>query len=483
MTGRSTSMLVAVSLSVLALTGCGGGGATDAVDDDVPLPQPAPQPQPQPQPGDPALDQQLAPLLANANAAPLPAPPPENAALVELGRALFFDKELSGNRNISCSTCHDTVAGTSDGLSVSIGEGGGGRAEDRQLAGGSLIPRNAPALWNLGGPNTNRMFWDSRVTRNNDGNLNTPEPALNGPNPAAGAVAQQLGSALAAQAMFPPTSATEMRGTPGENEIADAADNLEIWARLTDRLVGTNNGTVGGIAGYQTMFSTAYPGVNDVDDFNFGHAANALAAFQRSAFQATDSPYDRYLRGDTTAMTDDQKRGAILFFGQAGCARCHGGPRLSNNNHHALAIPQVGPGRDFPFEDTGRAAITGNTNDLYEFRTPQLRNVAMTGPWFHDGAYTTLDAVVRHYDNPVANLFNYDPTQLTLLMQPTVDLNGGRNQARADALANQLRRPNPLSDLDVQRLVAFLNALTDIGSLDLASEVPASVPSGLPVGD
>jgi cytochrome c peroxidase len=482
--------LVVLALHVLALGAClalsACGGAAGAATNDTAgagggAPTPVVNP---PTPGDPALDATLAPLLARADARPLLPLVPESGALVALGRALFFDKVLSGNRNISCATCHHPAAATGDALSVSIGEGGFGTGAARQLGAGTLIPRNAPPLFSLGARGADALFWDGRVridpaTRV----LQTPEPALNGPRPAAAALAAELTTALAAQACFPVTSDAEMRGQPGDNEIADAADNLEVWRRLMARLVGTAGGTVGGIPEYRALFAAAYPGVGSFDDLTFGHAARAIAAYEAFTFTGADTPYDRYLQGETAALTDTEKRGAILFFGRAGCARCHGGPQLSDFRFHGVAVPQVGPGKDFAFEDTGRALVTGNPADRYQFRTPPLRGVALSGPWMHDGAYTSLAEVVRHYIDPVRSLFAYDATQLAPLLRPTVDRDAGRNQARANALAVQLVGGVRLSPADVDDLVAFLGALTDPASRDLLSEVPLSVPSGLPVAD
>ncbi len=477
-------ILSLIAALALALAGC--GGSAPAADTTVnPVVDPVPPADPPPTAGPEAIDVQLLALLDRANVVTPPAPPAQPQALVDLGRALFFDKVLSGNRNISCATCHHPAGASGDALSVSIGEGGTGTAAARQLASGHLVARNAPPLFNRGLPNVRNMFWDSRVSRAGPGAgiLNTPEPALNGPNPAAAEIAAQLTTALAAQAIFPPTSAAEMRGEPGENDLADAPDNLTVWRRIMARLVGTRNGTEGGIAAYRSLFQQAYPQVVDFDALNIGHAARAIAAYEDQTYRALDAPLDDYVAGDLGALSDQAKRGGVIFYTRGTCVRCHGGPLLTDARHHVLAVPQVGPGADFPFEDTGRGAVTGDPDDDYAFRTPSLRNVALTGPWMHDGAYTTLTATVAHYRNPAGAAQNYDVNQLVPLLRATFDVDPTRNQARADALSGILRPAPRLSPGDVQDLVAFLGALTDPASVDLSSEVPASVPSGLPVGD
>jgi cytochrome c peroxidase len=248
------------------------------------------------------------------------------------------------------------------------------------------------------------------------------------------------------------------------------------------RLVGTHNGTVGGIPAYRALFQAAYPDVVDFDQLNIGHVGRALAAFEDASFRALQSPFDAWLAGDLGAMTDQAKRGALLFHTRAGCFRCHGGPLQTDNQHHAIAIPQLGPGIEADGDDLGRFDQTGNPDDRYAFRTPSLRNTELTGPWMHDGAFTTLAAAVRHYVDPVGDLRTYDATQLSPLLQPLVDGDPPRVQARADALDGRLRPPPRLDAGDVDDLLAFLHALTDPASLDLSGVAPASVPSGLPVG-
>src|SRR5438270_6382017 len=140
-----------------------------------------------------------------------------------------------------------------------MGEGVSGDGSARTIAnGGRIIVRNAQSFWNVGLDGMDTMFWDGRVHRNTiTGELRTPELLLDGPSPSRPNIAAQLTSALAAQAMFPVVTAEEMRGQPGTNEIANAVTNEDAWSALMARLVGTQNGTVGGIAAYRTLFSAA----------------------------------------------------------------------------------------------------------------------------------------------------------------------------------------------------------------------------------
>ncbi len=468
-----TACALFLTLTLVVLAGCGAadGDRLVLVDD----------------PAGVLLDDEVMTALNAAGVTALLAPAAEDPALVELGQALFFDKLLSGNENISCATCHHPVAGTGDALPVSLGEGGIGLGANREQAASALIPRNAPHLFNGGVPGVDAMFWDSRVTRNaSTGELDTPEPGLNGAAPTLLDHAAPLTSALAAQAMFPVTSREEMRGQiDGGNadDLRDAATNADVWSALMARIVGTSDGTVGGFDGYRALFDAAYPSITNYDDLTFGHAARAIAAFERETWTALDSPFDRFLGGDASAMSDSAKRGAKLFFGAASCSTCHNGPFLSDFQHHAVCVPQVGPGKNAPSEDLGLSLETGDSADDYKFRTPTLRNVALTAPYMHDGAFMTLEEVVRHHLDPQASLAAYDGSLLPDLFAATLDTDAGRNAARAAALSPLHPTSVVLTDDEFDDLMAFLHALTDPSSVSLLDEVPDEVPSGLPVKD
>lgn len=421
-------------------------------------------------------DVRLQELMAQANVRPPTNPPAPSAELVKLGEALFWDPELSGNRDISCATCHHANKATGDNLSLSIGTGGEGLGETRVRFGErrELIPRNAQPLFNLAYKEWEVLFWDGRVSGTAATGFNTP---------ASDRLPQGLDNLLAAQAMFPVTSRDEMRGLRGDkdifgntNELANLVDYAArpIWKALMKRLLA--------IPGYVELFNAAYPDV-PVEQLGFQHAANALAAYENVIFTFEDSPFDRYIRGDLSALSAEAKRGALLFYGEAGCASCHTGGLLTDQQFHNLAVPQIGDGkgREQPF-DLGRARETGNDCDRYAFRTPPLRNVAITGPWMHDGAFVTLEATIRHHLNPAEGLLNYDPAQLSVLVQ---DKCQNQPETLAAILASRsaiATEQVQLSDVEMRDLLAFLDALTAPSALDMSDTIPASVPSGLPVG-
>lgn len=207
------------------------------------------------------------------------------------------------------------------------------------------------------------------------------------------------------------------------------------------------------------------------------------------AFRADRSPFDAYLRGDGEALTAAQVRGMDLFYGAAGCSGCHAGKFQTDHKYHAIAMPQIGPGHDERFlgEDVGRQEKTLKAADRYKFRTPSLRNVELTAPYGHDGAFDSLEAVVRHHLDPVASLESYDIGQAFLPPREdldALDLTQHNTPAvrAAIAAANELQ-PTALSDTEVSDLLAFLRALTDPTSRDMRRLIPRDVPSGLVVYD
>ena len=428
---------------------------------------------PDPPPPPVSLDAELRRSLQQWGIVPVGPMLPENTAVVELGRALVFDKILSGNRDISCSTCHLPSTGMTDGLSLAIGTGGTGIGASRQLGTGrQFVPRGAPSLLNTG-LGLFYVFWDGRLSGFRSGPFQTPEDVL---------LPGGLPHILAAQAMFPVLNRREMRGEKGDldvfgnaNELAqfDDGQNTQIWQAAMARLLA--------IPAYVTMFNAAFPGV-PTSQLRFQHAAIAIAAFQRQLVMRTDSPFDRYLSRNDAAMTTEQKRGALLFFGRAQCSSCHNGPFLGGSGFANVGVPQVGPGvgAGAPL-DLGRGALVNNEFYRFAFRVVPLRNVELTAPYFHSGAYPTLDAVVRHYNDIPTALRTYDVSQLAPELRgmyhgdpATVDDILSRVDGR---LAGGLH----LSEVEIGQLVAFLKSLTDPAARDLRALIPATVPSGLPV--
>jgi cytochrome c peroxidase len=400
---------------------------------------------------------------------------------VELGRLLFFDKLLSGNRNISCATCHHSITDTGDGLSLPVGEGGRGLGVTRDTGSDAdaiheRVPRNAPPVFNLGAREFRRMFHDGRVEVD-------PSQPSGFRSPAGDNLPLGLDHVLAAQAMFPVTSATEMAGQGNENELSQAAalgDLPLLWERLAQRLRANDT--------YVDLFIQAFPDINAGADITYVHAANAIGAFEAFAWRADRSPFDQFLRGDRQAMSARARKGMHLFYGKAGCADCHSGPFLTDHEFHSVCMPQIGPGKgDGPsgHEDFGRERVTGEEADRFKFRTPSLRNVALTGPWGHTGAFNTLRDMVRHQLDTVSSMQSYDKNQVVLpyredLAEIDFQVLNDPDLVADIVEANELA-PKQLTQREFELLMDFLYALTDNRSLDLRSDTPMVVPSGLPL--
>lgn len=444
---------------------------------------------------DSEIDAQLALLLAEAGITPLDLGPTPDPAKVKLGEALFFDPILSGNQDISCATCHHPTLNTGDGLALSVGTGGKGLGLSREMgAGRQFVPRHATEIYNRGSPEWQTMFWDGRISLLEDKEEGLSEGATVGDfeSPARVMLPAGLENILAIQAMFPVTSRDEMRGEEGDltvlgepNEVAMTADAYLplVWEQLMSRLMA--------IPAYQTLFAEAYPEASP-ETLGFQHAANALAAFQIDAFSFDDSPWDRYLAGEQQALSPEAKEGALLFYGKADCVRCHSGSLMTDQQYHNLGVPQFGPGKrknegDLVPQgeaglDLGRFLQTKEPADAFAFRTPPLRNVTLTGPWFHNGAYSSLEGVIRHHTEPAKALRSYDLSQLDARLAET-------HQGSEMMIERILQTLDPtvesmaLSDDEIQQLLAFLAALSSPSAQDLATTIPSRVPSGLPLDD
>lgn len=398
-----------------------------------------------------------------------------------LGQALFYDPILSGNRNISCATCHHPRFGTSDGLSLGIGEGGIGLGPDRRADPENppeqRIPRNSPALFNLGAHEFTVLFHDGRIeadpTRKSGVRTPLDEDMMTG-----------FSSVLSAQTMFPVLSQDEMAGHVRENDVAQAARQGRItgpggaWDLIADR--------VAGLPAYRDQFEATYPEIAAGRAIAFTDISNAIAAFMAFEWRSDDSPFDAALRQET-ALTGPAADGMALFYGEAGCSACHSGPFQTDHSFHAMAVAQIGPGKAARFEsharDDGRFRVTGKSEDAYRFRTPSLRNIRLTGPYGHSGAYGDLTAFVAAHADPVSAAGRYDRAQAQLPDLPGASdwrvLDDPAELALIAAAADA--RAVDLSAGQVDAITAFLDSLTGAAALTGRLGIPATVPSGLPV--
>lgn len=319
---------------------------------------------------------------------------PRTDELAVLGEHLFSSQELSGARDISCSTCHIEDAGFADNLPMAIGVGGVGEGLARLEYGkGAIVARNAFTLLGRGHQKFTTFFWDGKIDV--DGNQIF--------SPFGDQLAEGFDSALAVASILPLTERDEFLGETGilaENDLQrKVGDSLyqtrfkKLDTALRDRLKDSSDvSNALSQAGYQSS------------DLNLVLIGNALAQFIRRDFSCTSSPWEKFLSGETAALTEQQKEGAVLFFGKARCASCHTPPLFSDFRYYNLAIPQGNLGPHSRARDLGRAGVTNRAPDRYHFRTPPLISVRNTAPYGHNGAFRDLKSVIKHHANPVASI-------------------------------------------------------------------------------
>ncbi len=303
---------------------------------------------------------------------PDPAANPTSPAKVALGRLLFWDPVLSGDRNVACATCHDPDLAYTDGMQTPVGLTKNSMTILDTAWNGLIAMRPTPRAEDA------PMFWDNRA--------HSLEEQARGPITTA---AEMMGSSYTATTIFP-----------------------ELIARLS------------AIPEYGALFTAAF-GPGAITDAKI---VAAIAAFERTLTTPASS-YDRFVNGDTTALSAQAQRGLEIFKAN-GCVNCHSGPMFSDFELHDLGVP----------DPAGRGL----------FRTASLRNITLTAPYMHNGVFPGFQQVFGFYRNAGQNA--RDP---------------------------KLRGVTPPAPQQAPDFIAFLTALSD-GPFDRS--IPASVPSGLPPG-
>ena len=236
-----------------------------------------------------------------------------------------------------------------------------------------------------------RLFFDPRLSK--DGSVSCaschiPSHGFADPNPISPGIGGRRGARHAP---------TVLNRLFSQEQFWDGrAADLEAQAHLPlinpDEMGMTSHeevvANVRAVPGYAPLFADVY-GDPRVD---MPRIAQAIAAYERTVLTG-DSPYDRYVAGDHGALRDDQVRGLTVFLGRGRCVTCHVGFNFSDENYR-----NIGVGMDAPAPDLGRYAVTRRDEDRGAFKTPTLRNVALTAPYMHDGSEPTLEAVVELYD-------------------------------------------------------------------------------------
>jgi cytochrome c peroxidase len=416
---------------------------------------------------DPAVVRAVRELVVQRGLIGLSSPAQVRPQLARLGQLLAFDPILSGNRNISCMTCHLPGFGTGDGRALSVGEGGAGAGPARTHPQGVFIPRNAPPLFNLA--SMKQLFWDGRVELDASGALKTPAGSHLTPEMRR---VFEFGP-LSALALFPVTNRAEMRGQVSSgNELAAIPDEnfTAIWQALMERL--------GALPDYRALFEAAYPGER-FSDMTFAHASNAIGAFAVDQLSFTDTPWDRFLAGDDLALTKKQLDGAETFL-SIRCSLCHNGATFSDDQFHNVAVAQIGPGQGDGTagrDDFGRMRVTGNPADRYRFRTTPLRNVELTAPYGHDGAIGSLRGFIEHYSESHLKLLNFDPNTLEPALRTALVPNAAAILEQRDPILDGVVLPDEIVD----KLMDYMGALSDDRARNLSVIIPPRVPSKLPM--
>ena len=269
---------------------------------------------------------------------PVPADNPMSASKVELGRRLFYDIRLSGPGYMSCATCHQQNRGFADDKRVPIG------------ITGEHHHRNSMGLSNVAYFKT--LTWANSLERHLEVQLRRP---LFGTKP------------------------VEMGALGHEQAIVDLLSSNSVYRRL---------------------FEESFPETDGQIDFT--GIGKAIAAFQRTLISVR-SPFDRYrYGGEANAISKSAKRGEKLFFGdKLKCAQCHKGPHFtdaaSSIQYHNTGLYNIDGSGGLPARDQGLFDVTNKREDIGHFRTPSLRNIAVTAPYMHDGSIATLPDVIDHY--------------------------------------------------------------------------------------
>ncbi|HEY8226056.1 MAG TPA: cytochrome c peroxidase [Pyrinomonadaceae bacterium] len=395
--------------------------------------------------------------------------------LAELGRLAFHDSLLGLNDDNSCSGCHAAPNGFGDSQSIAIG------IENNNIVGpdrtGPRNQRRAPMILNnVFYPG---LMWNSRFAAvsgdpfDNSAGFQFPAPES--------FTLSFLPHLLTAQAFIPVTENVEMAGF--STAVPDTHDGIRDV--VVQRLNANSE--------YRKLFGKIFSEVKSGAPITYEMLGRAIAEFEFMLVFA-DAPIDKFARGQKNAMTEEEKRGALLFFGSANCVSCHAVSGQSNEmfsdfQMHVAGIPQIspsvgnvvfdGPGAN---EDFGLEQVTGNPNDRYAFRTSPLRNLALQPAFFHNGSFTRLEDAVRYHMDAIGSAPSYNPA----LAGVDADLQGPQGSI-APVLARidpALATPVTLSTDEFRQLIAFLRTgLLDpkANAHELRKLIPAQLPSGRPI--
>ena len=436
---------------------------------------------------------------------------PVDQKRADLGRRIYFDSINGLHNDNSCAGCHSPAFGFGDSQSIAIGVQNNGIVGPSRR--GPRNQRKAPLVLNSAfSPKlmlNGRFFAPTGDPFDNSLGFHFPPPEGVTRFPAQD---PEYPTLLSAQGHIPSTELVEMAGFSGTaGQIGPDFDPFDD--ALGDPVPSDTDGDgfrneeirtavlarYNEVAEYRERFGAVFNGGVTLPQggIDFSMVGKALAEFQTSLTFA-NAPLDRFARGERSALTAQQKHGALLFFGKARCVQCHAvaGPSnemFSDFENHVIGVPQIAPffgvGRgnvkfDGPKsnQDFGAEQISGDSRDRYAFRTSPLRNVAVQPAFMHNGAFTRLEDAIRHHLNPYLSALTYDPVRAGVAEDLTH--RRGPTLAVLSRLDPVLRYPIALTRGDFQALVEFVrHGLLDPRARpeNLCQMVPSSVPSGRPV--
>ena len=433
---------------------------------------------------------------------------PVNSQLANLGRLLWFDLLGGLHGDNTCGGCHSPTNGFGDTQSIAIG------VQNNFVVGpartGPRNQRRTPSAINTAF--FPKLMWNGRFSApsgdpfNNSGGFLFPPPEGATKFPANDARVRHL---LIAQAHIPPTELVEVAGFTGTAGTLgarfDQFDDGRGTAVPPPDGSGFRNDPIRQVVlnklnttpGYRTLFGQLFPSVASGGLIDFIMFGQAITEFEFTLTMA-NAPIDRFARGESRAMSESEKRGALLFFGKAKCVSCHAVSGKSNEmfsdfDNHVAGVPQIapffgvqksniiydGPGED---EDFGLEQVSGNAADRYKFRTAPLRNAAVAPAFFHNGAFTRLKDAIQFHLNTPGSARRYNPNAAGVDRDLTYRL--GPIEPVLARLDSRLANPPRLSGDEVEDLVKFVgDSLLDprARKQNLCGLIPKSVPSGMPV--
>lgn len=363
---------------------------------------------------------------------------------VTLGQFLYHETGMASEPQVasnkytySCASCHHSKAGFQAGIKQGIGEGGIGFGLNGEGRNGNnnvppenidVQPIRTPTALNTAYQKV--MLWNGQF----------------------GATGENTGTEAVWDVNEP--ISTNHLGFEGLETQAIAGLKVHRLA-VSDELIND--------MGYKALFDKAFPDIPEEERYTRTTAGLAIAAYERTLF-AHKAPFQQWLDGEYTALSEDEKKGALLFFGKGNCASCHTGPALSSvdgvDSFHALGMKDLrGKGvianaEAFQKPDKGRGSFTQNTDDDFKFKTPQLYNLDMVGFLGHGGSFYSVKEVIEYKNKAVAE-----------------------NPAVSEDKLSPLFQPLNLSEKEIEQLTLFIEK--SLYDKELERFVPTSLPSNM----